>query len=172
TDPSIEVPVVEDDDEKTPVVDVESFDEHVAAREAATQGPRWARPTTPIVDRAKRAIAAGSPGGGIELPAEELLAPVAEPAIPLEDQPTALAANVIDLARVAEPPPPPLAAPRPRRPESTPSHGHAVVEQRPPRASTGPQLPIMMLPRGGDIADAPTHITGARALRADPTDVS
>jgi hypothetical protein len=49
---------------------------------------------------------------------------------------------------------PTLPPPRTRMPEHTP---------------TGPHLPIVTFP---DIADAPTHITGLRAEREDPTDVS
>ena len=113
TDPSVEVLSADDEDEKTPLVDL-GVDADVDPHAAESRG-RAARPTTPNGDRSRRDVAAGSPGGGIDLPPDSVAMSNADRAldtesqhalIPLEDRPTSLAERAIDLARLVERPTP------------------------------------------------------------------
>ncbi len=63
-------------------------------------------------------------------------------------------------ARNAPPPPPRIA-------QHTPPRAQLGIDT-PPRMPTGPQLPVVIF---HDLADAPTHITGTRVERDDPTDL-
>ncbi|HEX5061068.1 MAG TPA: protein kinase [Kofleriaceae bacterium] len=186
TDPSIQI--IEDDEEKTPVVDVSSIQPDPQAR------ARAARPTTPIAKR--------SGHESIDADADDLPTPVSgERALPVGPslRPTPpgdrrLITPLPDLSRstaqvaamsgaeMAVPttrratptqrmPSPPFGerqalplpasnAPPPRVAQHTPTGQHAVPAVRLP---TGPQLPVVVFhAQGSEIAELPTHITGMR----------
>jgi eukaryotic-like serine/threonine-protein kinase len=79
---------------------------------------------------------------------------------------------------MTSPPPPPFdrktlplgmrsTPPPPRIAQHTPSGSLAVT---PPRLPTGPHAPELLYEAEHELADAPTHITGMREHRGDPTD--
>jgi hypothetical protein len=79
---------------------------------------------------------------------------------------------------MAHPPPPPFdrktlplgmrgTPPVPRIAQHTPS---GALDVTPPRHPTGPQMPQLLYAADQDLADAPTHITGMREDRGDPSD--
>jgi hypothetical protein len=179
---------VEHDDEKTPVVDVAIIDE--PARSEPSRA-RSQRPTTPIVERAKRELTPRGSRSRIDVPIEDLPTPVVDPAtdavghhaiLALED----LSGPIVDAGGLVERPTPPQRsssvrlrvtpgrpptpprplAPHPRTPEHTPTGPQPIGAVASPRVPTGPQYPH------DDIEDAPTYIAGLRPEREDPTDVS
>jgi len=192
TDPSIQI--IEDDEEKTPIVDVSSIEADPQTR------ARAARPTTPIAKRSgsesvdvddlptpvsgERALPVGpslrptppgdrrmitplpdmSLGAQMMSGAEAIVMPTTRRATPTQRMPS---------------PPPferqalplPASAPPPRVAKHTPTGPQQVVPL--PRLPTGPQLPVVVFhAQGSEISDLPTHITGMRAEREDETDAS
>lgn len=186
TDPRLAA--VEQDDEKTPVIDVAIIDE--PARNELSRA-RAQRPTTPIVERAKRELTPRESRSRIAVPVEDLPTPVVDPTtdavghhaiLALEDLsgPIADAAGAGQLVERPTPPqrlssarlratpvrpptPPRPLAPHPRTPEHTPTGPQPIGAVAVP---TGPLHPHE------DIEDAPTYIAGLLPDREDPTDVS
>lgn len=180
TDPRLAA--VEHDDEKTPVVDVSIV-------EAPPSRARSQRPTTPIVERAKRELTPRGSGSRIDVPVEDLPTPVVDPVaeavghhaiLALEDLsgPIVEAGGLVErptppqrsssarlrVTPVRPPTPPRPLAPHPRMPEHTPTGPQPIAAVAP-----GPGRP--QYPHDA-IEDAPTYVAGMRPVREDPTDVS
>jgi serine/threonine protein kinase len=194
TDPSMHALPIEDDDEKTPIVQLP------IERTERTPLPRAQRATLPITG--KRDMAAA----GIEIPLEDrptsladgrqlierptppqrassarmasppqglVLRPSPTPTPPLigateRPSPTELSATIPTHERHTlplSPPRPP--SPRVRAPEATPAQPQRIADETPPRPTTGPQMPIVTFrsPTHDALADAPTHIMGANVER-------
>jgi serine/threonine-protein kinase len=160
TDPRLAA--VEQDDEKTPVVDVAIVEE--TARHDAARA-RSQRPTAPMRDAMSEAA-----GHHAVLALDDLSGPIADAGsgAQLVERPTPphrSSAARIRMPAVRPPTPPRPLAPHPRMPEHTPTGPQPIgAVVRPPS--------LVAAPYHDDLEDAPTHIAGFRPEREDPTDIS